>query len=114
MGKKKPGLRLSNWKHEIDTGDIPSGASFLITEEDTTGTIHDRMKDIGAALLVKTVTGLAAGTLTESPQDGNPDTLKHAPKIHTDTCRINFSQTVDEVYNLIADRPLSGCLDHPQ
>lgn len=57
------------------------------------------MKDIGAALLVKTVAGLAAGTLTEKPQTGNPEHLKHAPKIHTDTCRINWSRSAGEIYN---------------
>lgn len=100
-GEKETGVTTFKLKHEIDTGDILLQESFPIAEQDTAGTIHDRMKDIGAALLVKTVAGLAAGTLTESPQDGNPDTLKHAPKIHTDTCRINFSQPVEEVYNRI-------------
>jgi methionyl-tRNA formyltransferase len=100
-GEKETGVTTFKLKHEIDTGDILLQASFPITEEDTAGTIHDRMKVIGAALLVKTVAGLAAGTLTESPQGGNPDTLKHAPKIHTDTCRLNFSLTVDEIYNQI-------------
>lgn len=100
-GEKETGVTTFKLKHEIDTGDILLQASFPITEEDTAGMIHDRMKVIGAALLVKTVAGLAAGTLTESPQDGNPDTLKHAPKIHTDTCRLNFSLTVDEIYNQI-------------
>lgn len=100
-GEKETGVTTFKLKHEIDTGDILLQESFPITEDDTAGTIHDRMKEIGASLLVKTVAGLAAGTLTETPQAANPDTLKHAPKIHTDTCRINFSQPVDEVNNLI-------------
>lgn len=100
-GEKETGVTTFKLKHEIDTGDILLQESFPITDEDTAGTIHDRMKDIGASLLVKTVAGLAAGTLTETPQTGNPDTLKHAPKIHTDTCRVNFSLTVDEIYNQV-------------
>ena len=75
------------------------------------------MKLIGANLLVRTLKGLADGTLKEIPQllvlsrnlqEPNsrltPDDsrlLKHAPKIFTETCRINWSKPVDEVYNLI-------------
>lgn len=100
-GEKETGVTTFKLKHEIDTGDILLQESFPINEEDTAGTIHDHMKEIGAALLVKTVAGLAAGTLTETPQTGDPGTLKHAPKIHTDTCRINWSLTTNEIYNRI-------------
>lgn len=100
-GEKETGVTTFKLKHEIDTGDILLQESFPITEQDTAGTIHDQMKEIGASLLVKTVTGLAEGTLTETPQAGNPDTLKHAPKIHTDTCRINWSRSAEEIYNQV-------------
>lgn len=107
-GEKETGVTTFKLKHEIDTGDILLQESLPITEQDTAGTIHDRMKEIGASLLVKTVTGLAAGTLTEKPQTGNPDMLKHAPKIHTDTCRINWSLTAGEIYNRVR-----GLSPHP-
>lgn len=100
-GEKETGVTTFKLKHEIDTGDILLQESFPIREEDTAGTIHDRMKDIGAAILVKTVQGLAAGTLTETPQAGNMGTLKHAPKIHTDTCRINWSLSAEQIYNQV-------------
>ncbi len=100
-GEKETGVTTFKLKHEIDTGDILLQESFPISEEDTAGSVHDRMKDIGAAILVRTVKGLADGTLTEKPQAGNPDTLKHAPKIHTDTCRINWSLPAEEIYNLV-------------
>ncbi len=100
-GEKETGVTTFKLKHEIDTGDILLQESFPISEQDTAGTIHDRMKEIGASLLVKTVTGLAEGTLTETPQAGNQDTLKHAPKIHTDTCRINWSLSAEEIYNRV-------------
>lgn len=62
-GEKLTGVTTFKLKHEIDTGDILLQDAFPITAEDTAGTIHDRMKEIGAALLVKTVEGLAAGSL---------------------------------------------------
>jgi methionyl-tRNA formyltransferase len=80
------------------------------------------MKEIGAQLLVKTVKGLADGSLKEisqtlvvSSESSNLSednakahsplttyhSLKHAPKIFTETCKIDFTKIVDEVYNLI-------------
>lgn len=101
-GETETGVTTFKLKQEIDTGDILLQERFPIGENDTAATIHDRMKEIGAALLVKTVKGLADGTLTETPQPVTPHLpLKHAPKIHTDTCRINWSQPVNTVYNLV-------------
>jgi methionyl-tRNA formyltransferase len=58
------------------------------------------MKEIGARLLVRTIAGLAAGTLTAIPQE-NPPNLRHAPKIFTETSRIDWSLTTANIYNLI-------------
>jgi methionyl-tRNA formyltransferase len=63
------------------------------------------MKEIGAQLLVKTVKGLADGSLIEKPQDTENQVtghaLKHAPKIFTETCKIDWNQPVSAIYNLI-------------
>jgi methionyl-tRNA formyltransferase len=104
-GEKETGVTTFKLKHEIDTGDILLQESFPIGENDTAGEVHDKMKEIGAAVLVKTVKGLVEGTLNETPQatmsDGDRQTLLHAPKIHTDTCRINWSQPVENVFNFV-------------
>ena len=104
-GETETGVTTFKLKHEIDTGDILLQESFSIGQDDTAGEVHDKMKEIGAALLVKTVKGLADGSLKEVPQttmsDGDRQTLLHAPKIHTDTCRINWSQPVETVYNFV-------------
>lgn len=102
-GEKETGVTTFKLKHEIDTGDILLQQSFLIGEDDTAGEVHDKMKEIGAELLIETVKGLADGLLKEQPQTLNlkPQTLLHAPKIFTETCKIDFTKTVDEVHNLI-------------
>lgn len=100
-GEKETGVTTFRLKHEIDTGNILLQESFPIEDTDTAGTVHDKMKEIGARLLVKTVTGLAEGSLKEVPQADHASlSEKHAPKLHTDTCRINWSKPVEEVYNL--------------
>ena len=66
------------------------------------------MKELGATLLVKTVEGLISGTLQETPQhavvpetSGQPSTLKHAPKIFTADCKIDWNASAHHVYDLI-------------
>ncbi len=104
-GEKETGVTTFKLKQEIDTGNILLQESFLIGEDDTAGEVHDRMKMIGAGLLVKTINGLANGTLKETlqelPSGIHHSPLKHAPKIHTDTCRINWSQPVSTIFNFV-------------
>lgn len=102
-GEKETGVTTFKLKHEIDTGDILIQESFPIGENETAGEVHDKMKEFGAKVLVETVKGLADGSLKEKPQSstGKEEELHHAPKIFTDTCRIDFSKSVEEVHNLV-------------
>ena len=102
-GEKETGVTTFKLKHEIDTGDILLQESLPIGEDETAGEVHDRMKGIGAKVLVETVKGLAENRIAEQPQTLNlqPSTLHHAPKIHTDTCIIHWDRPVESVHNLI-------------
>lgn len=103
-GEKQTGVTTFKLKHEIDTGDILLQASMPIHENETAGEVHDSMKELGADLLVKTIEGLAAGTIQEQPQTqliASENSIQHAPKIFTETCKIDFTKSVDEVHNLI-------------
>lgn len=104
-GEKETGVTTFKLKHEIDTGDILLQERIPIGDDETAGEVHDRMKEIGAALLVQTVSGLAAGTLAETPQqpllDDGTSAVKHAPKIFTETCRIDWNRPVADVHNLV-------------
>ena len=106
-GETSTGVTTFKLKQEIDTGNLLLQESFPIGEDESAGEVHDRMKDIGAQLLVKTVKGLVEGTLKETPQaplvssDSSETELKHAPKIFAETCKIDFSKSVDEVHNLV-------------
>jgi len=106
-GEKETGVTTFKLQHDIDTGDILLQGRIPIGDDETAGQLHDRMKDIGAALLVKTVDGLLRDTLEERSQSGlmhsdaDKTVLKHAPKIFTETCRIDWNQPVDRIYDLI-------------
>jgi methionyl-tRNA formyltransferase len=99
-GEKETGLTTFKLQHEIDTGNILLQERLAIGDDETAGELHNRMKEVGAALVVKTVEGLAAGTLKETPQVNNA-ALKTAPKIFTETCKIEWNKPVDEIFNLI-------------
>jgi methionyl-tRNA formyltransferase len=103
-GEKETGVTTFKLKHEIDTGDILLQSKLAIGEDEDAGSLHDRMKIAGAEVLLKTMEGLASGALQEMPQASVTETattLKHAPKLYTETCRIDWSKPVDEVYNLV-------------
>lgn len=102
-GEKETGVTTFKLKHEIDTGDILLQDRFSIGEDETAGEVHDKMMYTGAALLVETVKRIAEGNITEQPQSDQNDQskLKHAPKIFTETCQIDWSRTVEEIHNLI-------------
>ena len=99
-GETETGVTTFRLKHEIDTGGILLQDRFPIGEDETAGEVHDKMKEIGAKLLVVTVLGLAHGELLERPQQETTE-LKHAPKIFSSTCKIDWTKSTDEIYNLI-------------
>lgn len=117
-GEKETGVTTFKLQHEIDTGNVLLQEKMEIGENETAGELHDRMKEIGARLLVDTIRGLVEGTLQETPQSatGNRQStietsnsslitdhslLKHAPKITTQTCQIDWQKSADEIHNLI-------------
>jgi len=103
-GEKETGVTTFKLQHAIDTGNILLQAKMTISENETAGEIHDRMKELGANLLVQTIQGIATESIEEQAQiqiANEVTDLRHAPKIFTETCVIDFTKTVDEVHNLI-------------
>ncbi len=114
-GENETGVTTFKLQHEIDTGNILLQKSFTIGENETAGEVHDRMKMIGAALLVETLQGLANGSLQEirQPAIGQPAaaSLKHAPKLFTETCKIDWHKSASDIHNLIRGlSPFPGAL----
>jgi methionyl-tRNA formyltransferase len=85
-GEKETGVTTFKLQHAIDTGNILLQKSFPIGPDETTGEVHDKMKDIGASVLVETVKGIAENSLEETQQSSllNEADLKHAPKLFTE------------------------------
>ena len=98
-GEKVTGVTSFKLRHEIDTGDILLQRQIPIDESDNAGNLHDKMMYVGAEVVLDTVRLIESGKYTFIKQD---DTMvSSAPKIFHETCRINFYQPVDVVYNFI-------------
>ena len=112
-GEKETGVTTFKLQHAIDTGDILLQKSFPIGPDETTGEVHDRMKDIGAKVLVETVKAIAENTLKETQQStlSSESELKHAPKLFTENCVVNWNQSIDQIHNFIRGlSPFPGAL----
>lgn len=101
-GETITGVTTFRLKHEIDTGDILLQHEVGILPEDDAGTLHDKLMNAGAQLLVTTVKGLAANKLVEIPQTFNSEQgLHYAKKIFKEDARIDFQQPLAKVHNQI-------------
>jgi methionyl-tRNA formyltransferase len=90
-GESETGVTIMYMAEGVDTGDIITTEAFAIGPEDDFEAIHDRSAEVGAKLLVKTITNLADGTATRTPQDDAFAT--HAAKIEKEDCKIDFSRS---------------------
>lgn len=119
-GEKETGVTTFKLTHAIDTGNILLQEKVAIGNSETAGELHNKLMEAGATLLIKTLDTLRQDGLTEQPQetllrqDWDPRTL-HAPKIFRDTCRINWHQPADTIYNHIRGlSPVPGAFTHFQ
>ena len=100
-GEKQTGVTTFQLQHAIDTGNILLQAPIDISANMTAGELHDTMKEVGAALLVKTIEGLNNNSIQAKAQLEISVELKHAPKIFTTDCEINWENPAASIHNLI-------------
>lgn len=98
-GETETGVTTFLLRHEIDTGDVLFQEKMPIGENDTAGEVHDRMMVLGAQVVLRTVQAIERGEARPLPQSDAEAT--HAPKIFTETCRIDFAQPTARVHNFI-------------
>ncbi len=103
-GEKKTGVTTFLLDKDIDTGRIMLQKEVAIEDNDTVGTVHDKLMLVGQDLVVETVEKLIDGSMKFVDQDsliGKDTILKHAPKIFKEDCRINFENDGDTIRNLV-------------
>ncbi|MGI6255143.1 MAG: methionyl-tRNA formyltransferase [Acutalibacter sp.] len=83
----------------MDTGDILLKTETPVGPEETAGELFDRLKNLGAKLLMETLQGLEQGTLTPVPQDEALAT--RAPMLSKDLSVVDWTKPAQELHDLI-------------
>ena len=101
-GEKRTGVTTFLLNHEIDKGNIIEQESIDILPEDNIGSLYDKLMNIGSGLVTRTVDKIAEGGYTTIEQMHiDENTLKPAPKIFKEDCRIDFSKSAESIHNLV-------------
>ncbi len=94
-GDKITGVTTMYLASEMDTGDIIYTAETEIGEYETSGELFNRLKDMGAELLVKTLRDIDAGTAPRAPQDHSK--ASYVTMLDKSICPIDWNKTPREV-----------------
>lgn len=101
-GEKRTGVTTFLLNHEIDKGAIIEQESIDILPDDNIGSLYDKLMNIGSALVTRTVDKIAEGNYTTVEQMHiDESTLKPAPKIFKEDCRIDWSKGAESIHNLV-------------
>jgi methionyl-tRNA formyltransferase len=100
-GEKETGITTFFLTNEIDTGDIIEREKIKIDEHDNAGTLHDKLMNHGADLVLKTVNQIESGTLKRKPQEEQKTSIKKAPKLFKSDGRIDWTKSCLTVSNII-------------
>ncbi|MFB6249706.1 MAG: methionyl-tRNA formyltransferase [Salinibacter sp.] len=98
-GETETGVTTFFLEPSVDTGDIILQRSMPIGPDETAGSVHDRMKELGGEAVVETVRQIEAGTVDPRPQDDTAATP--APKIHDEDGRVPWDASGEDVHNHI-------------
>ena len=108
-GDRQTGVTTFFLKHEIDTGDMILQEKIEIGEDEDAGSVHDRLMVLGADVVCRTIDAIIEGTVIATPQPAlSADEMRPAPKIFTETCRVDFNQTARKVHDFVR-----GLSPHP-
>ena len=106
-GDKKTGVTTMFMNAGMDTGDMILKEEVKIGEDETTGELWDRLKTIGANLLIKTVKEIENGTATRTKQ---PEEGTMAPMLSKEMAKIDWkNKTANDIKNLVRGlNPIMG------
>lgn len=98
-GETKTGVSTFFIDDKIDTGEIILQEEISVLENETVGTLHDKLMFLGADLVSKTVDLIATGNIKTTKQPALEE--KSAPKLYPENCKIDWSDSLENIYNKI-------------
>ncbi|HEX8549719.1 MAG TPA: methionyl-tRNA formyltransferase, partial [Cytophagaceae bacterium] len=99
-GEKETGVTTFFLQHEIDTGNIIFQEKEIILDEDNFESLYGKLMNRGAGLVLKTIDAIQSNIVKSIAQEHFPE-LKSAPKIHKETCKIDWSWTSEKIKNFV-------------
>ena len=99
-GEIKTGVTTFYINEKIDQGDILLQKEIMIKNEDDFGSLYNKLSEVGAELVVKTVQGIFNNSLKPIKQNFIDD-LKLAPKLNSENTRINWSRSTNDIIGQI-------------
>jgi len=105
-GDTETGVTTFFLEDAVDTGNLLLQEAIPIGPDDDAGSVHDRLSQVGARVVVETVRRIEAGTIVPMPQENRDATP--APKIFREQCRIGWNAPAETVHNFIR-----GLSPHP-
>lgn len=100
-GETQTGLSTFFINESIDTGDIIMQETTEISDTDNFGTLHDRLKEMGKSVILKTLDIVEAGSAKAISQETIPSENKPAPKLNKENTRIDWSRNSKDIFNNI-------------
>jgi methionyl-tRNA formyltransferase len=98
-GEKETGLTTFKLAEKVDTGNIYLQEKVPIYPEDNFGTLHYRLSELGADVVLRTIEMIESGNYQKLQQD---DSLASpAPKITKEICKIDWNKSAEEIHNLV-------------
>ncbi len=98
-GEEKTGVTIQHMDVKIDTGDIILQESIPIADDETGGSLYEKLARLGAELLVKALKNLKDGTARRTPQD---DSLaSHVKMMDKEMGNIDFTQPAISIERMI-------------
>lgn len=99
-GETKTGVSTFFIDDKIDTGAIILKKEISISETETVGELHDRLMHLGSEAVIDTLSLIENEKVTTTIQPETTD-LKTAYKLNKDNCKIDWTKSGKEIYNLI-------------
>ncbi|MDF2672852.1 MAG: methionyl-tRNA formyltransferase [Clostridiales bacterium] len=98
-GNDKTGVTTMLMNEGVDTGDILLKSEIVINKNDTYEEIHDKLMNIGANLLIETLSRIEKGNIT--PEKQQDEDSSYAPMLNKELGHIKWANDSFEIYNLI-------------
>lgn len=98
-GEKETGVTSMYMARGMDTGDMILKESVKIEDDDTAGTLHDKLAVLGAEVLIKTVDMIKKGTVRREKQ--NDDEATYAHMLTKEMGKVDWTKSAEEIKNLV-------------